>query len=94
MPLPKGHTVNTGVPSRRKNKPNKLTKQTKDLLAEIVNNNMANAQAMFDEIENPADKLKILVSMLRYVVPTLNSVTINDDAGRNVIREILENQKK
>lgn len=94
MPFEKGHKVNSGVPSRRKEKPNKITKQTKDLLASFVNKNMEDAQQMFNEIESPAEKLKILSSMLKYVVPTLNSVTINDDAGRNVIREILENQKK
>ncbi|MFW9598402.1 MAG: hypothetical protein ACMV0Y_10685 [Paludibacter sp.] len=93
MAAPKGHTINTGV-SRRKNIPNKITKQTKDLLATFVNQNMVQAQEMFNQIENPAEKLKILVTMLKYVVPTLNSVTINDDAGNNVVRQILEAQSK
>ena len=93
MAAPKGHTINKGV-SRRKNIPNKITKQTKDLLATFVNQNMVQAQEMFNQIENPAEKLKILVTMLKYVVPTLNSVTINDDAGNNVVRQILEAQSK
>lgn len=93
MAAAKGNQYTKGM-SQRKGKPNKITKETKDLLASFVNKNMEDAQTMFNEIESPAEKLKILSSMLKYVVPTLNSVTINDDAGRNVIREILENQKK
>jgi hypothetical protein len=93
MALPKGHTVNTGIPSRRKNKPNKFTKQTKELLATFVNSNMEQAQEIFDEIANPVDKLKILSSMLKYVVPTLNSITVNDEAGNSLVRQILEAQQ-
>ena len=92
MPAPKGNQF--AKSTNRKRGKNVITNQTKDLLASFVNNNMENAQEYFDSIKKPEEKLKILSSMLKYVVPTLNSVTINDDAGRNVIREILENQKK
>lgn len=93
MPAPKGNDYAKGK-SLRKGKPNKITKQTKDLLASFVNQNMENAQEMFDKITKPEEKLKILASMLKYVVPTLNSVTVNDEAGNNVVRQILEAQRK
>jgi len=93
MAAPKGNQYGKGK-SLRKGKPNKLTKQTKDLLASFVNQNMEQAQEMFDEITKPEEKLKILVSLLKYVVPTLNSVTVNDEAGNNVVRQILEAQRR
>ena len=86
----KGQTGNWE--GRPKGATNKTTKATKELLEQFINKNFLEAVSAWSDLE-PVDKVKTYFSLLRYVVPTLTSVKVNDTNDLNIVRKILENQK-
>lgn len=61
--------IKTG--GRLKGTPNRMTKESKAILAEIVNNEIENLPALMEQLE-PRERAYILVKLLPYVVPKLN----------------------
>jgi len=40
-----------------------------------------------------ADKVKTYISLMKYIMPTLSSVKLEDNSGKNIIEELLSKQK-
>lgn len=93
MAAAKGNQYTKGM-SQRKGKPNKLTKETKELLKKFVDDNFDTAVEDWANIEDKGLKVKLFIQFLPYAAPRLNSVTVQDANGSDVIRQILESQSK
>lgn len=84
----------TGNPfGRTPGSKNKTLKATKVMLEHFMNNNFEEAVSAWNELE-PLDKVKTYFSLIKYVVPALSSVRVDDQSGNNIVRKILEEQKK
>ena len=81
-------------PSKPKRGKARINRETKVLLAKFVEENFDNAVADWASIEDKALKVKLFIQFLPYAAPRLNSVTVQDANGSDVIREILESQHK
>jgi hypothetical protein len=62
---------------RPANSTNHLTRTIKKMIAEIVENNLETLQADLDQMK-PAERTKVIVSLLDYVSPKLRSIETND----------------
>lgn len=81
-------------PNKPKRGPNKINKETKDLLKKFVDENFETAVEDWASIEDKGLKVKLFIQFLPYAAPRLNSVTVQDANGSDVIRQILEAQSK
>ena len=81
-------------PNKPKRGPNKINKETKELLKKFVDENFDKAIADWESIEDKGLKVKLFIQFLPYAAPRLNSVTVQDASGSDIIREILDSQKK
>lgn len=79
---------NTGLKfgGRSKGTPNKLTKETRDLLSEIVNNEIKNIPTYLEQIERPEHKLKLIAELMPYCIPKLQSINIEQEKDPAEIR--------
>jgi hypothetical protein len=70
---------------RQKNTPNKTTKELRDKISSIINNNIDKVQTDLDKLE-PKDRLNILLQLVKYVTPQLKAMevetTIQDNNNR------------
>ena len=70
---------------RQKNTPNKTTKELRDKISSIINNNIDKVQKDLDKLE-PKDRLNILLQLVKYVTPQLKAMevetTIQDNNNR------------
>jgi len=70
---------------RQKNTPNKTTKELRDKISSIINNNIDKVQSDLDKLE-PKDRLNILLQLVKYVTPQLKAMevetTIQDNNNR------------
>jgi len=73
--------MNENLSNRPKGRPlnssNTLTRTIKKMIADIVENNLENLQSDLDQMK-PAERTKVVVSLLDYVSPKLRSVETND----------------
>ena len=73
--------MNENLSNRPKGRPlnssNTLTRTIKKLIADIVENNLENLQSDLDQMK-PAERTKVIVSLLDYVSPKLRSIETND----------------
>jgi hypothetical protein len=59
---------------RKKGVPNKTTRTVREMMAALVENNLAGAQALYDKVskKNPVKALEILARFAEFVLPKLN----------------------
>ena len=57
---------------RAKGTPNKITKDSREILFTIVKNEIANLPALLEQLE-PREKAYILVKLLPFVMPKMNT---------------------
>jgi hypothetical protein len=73
--------MNENLTNRPKGRPlnssNTLTRTIKKMIADIVENNLENLQSDLDQMK-PAERIKVIVSLLDYVSPKLRSIETND----------------
>ena len=73
--------MNENLSNRPKGRPlnssNTLTRTIKKMIADIVENNLENLQNDLDQMK-PAERTKVIVSLLDYVSPKLRSIETND----------------
>lgn len=93
MAAPKGHTFNKGK-SNRKGKPNKVKKETKELIKCFVDDNFEEAMRTWATIPNPADKVKTFIALFPYCAPRLNNITVEDANGNDIVKQILNSQQQ
>jgi len=90
MPVKKGQIINPKgkVPGTL----NGTTKETKELVTAFMKKKfdvVAEAWERLDDLE----KVKTYISLVKYVMPTLTSVKVEDNNGDDVIKRFLDNQK-
>ena len=57
---------------RSKGTPNKITKESREILFEIVKNEIDNLPALPEQLE-PRERAYILVKLMPYVIPKMNT---------------------
>jgi hypothetical protein len=72
--------------------PNKSTKKVKEVLTQFIDEKFPDVITAWDGLE-PVDKVKTYISLVKYVMPTLASVKVEDNNGDEVLKRFLDNQK-
>jgi hypothetical protein len=57
---------------RAKGTPNKITKESREILFEIVKNEIDNLPAILEQLE-PRERAYILIKLIPYVLPKMNT---------------------
>lgn len=68
---------------RAKGTPNKATKAIRDMISKFVTDKSKDFVKEWEAIENPKDKAKLYLEACKFVLPSLQSVTINDETDKN-----------
>lgn len=63
---------------RKKGTPNKLTKELRASLKDLIHEELSDLQIHLDQME-PKERLDVLVKLLPYVLPKVNSVSHTND---------------
>ena len=61
----------------RKGVPNRINHEVRKSFQLLVENNLERLQSDFDELE-PKDRIKLLLEMAKFILPTLQAVSIDD----------------
>jgi len=56
--------------------PNKMTKELKEVLSDIVNNELANVKKLLSTL-TPKERLDVVIKLLPYIVPRLKETDLN-----------------
>jgi hypothetical protein len=75
MAPPKGQTNNPA--GRPKGSQNKLTKEKREALADLLSGEIDRIPEYIAQLEGPKEKLEMLAKFMPYVVPKLNAVDVN-----------------
>jgi hypothetical protein len=86
---PKGSEKSGG---RTKGTLNKTTKKTRELVTEFMDEKFSDVSLAWEGLD-PVDKVKTYISLVKYVMPTLTSVKVEDGNGDEVLKRFLDNQK-
>ena len=89
MGAPKGNTFS---PGRTKGKPNKTTTATKELITAFMQEKFLDVQGAWERLDN-AEKVKTYISLVKYVMPVLSSVKVEDSNGDDVLKNFLKKEK-
>ena len=81
MGLQKGHTNNLN--GRPKGSSNKVTRQVREVLADIVEEELNNLPEILKSLE-PRDRAKLLIGFLTYVAPRLQNIAITPDQNAEI----------
>lgn len=76
---------------------NKVKSQVVEMLGNFIADNAAAIQSLFDELTDPRDKLKFIVSVLPYIIPRQQSEkpaeTSNPDRCVEVVKFVIVDPK-
>lgn len=75
---------------RKAGTPNKVTREAKDIIASIVNNNAEKAEKMLNKIVDPKDWLGIYLKLSEFVVPKKAAVQVSSENKSCDLRSELE----
>ena len=73
--------IKTG--GRNAGTPNKVTSEVREQFKQLLENNIAQMQNDIDELK-PKDRIKVLLELSRFIVPTLKSTEWNLETGRGI----------
>tara|TARA_R110000765_G_scaffold164906_1_gene269967 strand:+ start:3522 stop:3905 length:384 start_codon:yes stop_codon:yes gene_type:complete len=73
-----GFAKGNSMGGRTKGAANKLNRKTKEVLAQLLEDNIEDVQADIDSLE-PKDRLNFLMHLASFVVPKLKSVEVSGD---------------
>tara|TARA_B110000046_G_scaffold138607_1_gene144957 strand:- start:258 stop:506 length:249 start_codon:yes stop_codon:yes gene_type:complete len=73
------NTTGNKYGGRKKGTPNKLTKELRSVLKEVIYNELENIEERLDELE-PKQRLELVIKLMPYVFPKIESAshTINE----------------
>lgn len=74
---------------RKAGTPNKVQSPVKQLLKDFVMDNWDTFVESFKQIDDPAEKCKIIKDMLPYCAPKLSSVEVKDTVKQDTFQEEL-----
>jgi len=63
--------------------PNKLTSEIREQIQHLLENNLDKMQSDIDQLE-PKDRLKVLLELSRFVIPTLKATEFKQDLGHTI----------
>ena len=66
-----------GKVSSRKGVPNRATSEVREAFKQLVENNLPQMQTDLDSLE-PKDRLKFMLDLSRFILPQLQSISIDD----------------
>ncbi|MBM3454792.1 MAG: hypothetical protein FJX80_06545 [Bacteroidetes bacterium] len=85
MPFIKGQSGN--VRGRKYGVPNKTTKEMKEILRTVVEENLAYLNSVQDQL-SIQDRIALIKTMLPYTNPKLSSIVVKDADSNNAFRTI------
>lgn len=59
---------------RKKGTPNKLTKELRSVLKDVIYNELENIEERLDELE-PKQRIELMIKLMPYVFPKLESIS-------------------
>jgi len=71
---------------------NLTKKQTKELLAIFMQEKFEEVKTAWERLDD-LNKVKAYITLVRYIMPTLSSVKVEDNSGDDILKKILEAQK-
>jgi hypothetical protein len=86
---PKGSEKSGG---RAKGTLNKTTKKTRELVTDFMDEKFSDVTLAWEGLA-PVDKVKTYISLVKYIMPTLTSVKVEENNGDEVLKRFLDNQK-
>ena len=89
MPIEKG--ISGNYLGRPKGSSNKTSLETKKLISLFMNKKFKEIEKAWDSLE-PLDKVKTYISLVKYVMPVLASVKVEDSNGEDVLKKFLAKQ--
>ena len=89
MAAPKGNTFS---PGRKKGGANKTTTATKELITAFMQEKFSDVKTAWEGLDD-AEKVKTYISLVKYVMPTLSSVKVEDSNGDDVLKNFLKKEK-
>lgn len=72
----------TSKGGRPKNAPNKVSKEAKEIIAEILNKELPELESRLNNLKD-LDRVKITLELLSYITPKLKAVEMNDVTPSN-----------
>ena len=67
---------------RQKNTPNKTTKELRDKISSIVNNNIDKVQTDLEQLE-PKDRLTVLLQLMKFITPQFKAIELDATIQEN-----------
>lgn len=86
MGRPKGEGKTPGS-GRKKGTPNKVTIKLRESIKKFAEDNFDEFVEDWRMIEEPKDRAEVYIKMCRYVVPTLQSVSFEDETAKKITIE-------
>ena len=84
-----GHGRNGG--GRKAGTPNKVTKETRELISKFVDGHWADFEKSYDSIKDPEKKCQIMTQLRPFIAPKMASVEYKDKTpGRTFKQELDE----
>tara|TARA_B110000902_G_C14005957_1_gene474508 strand:- start:267 stop:515 length:249 start_codon:yes stop_codon:yes gene_type:complete len=68
------NTTGNKYGGRKKGTPNKLTKELRSVLKEVIYNELENIEERLDELE-PKQRLELVIKLMPYVFPKIESAS-------------------
>lgn len=68
------NTTGNKYGGRKKGTPNKLTKELRSVLKEVIYNELENIEEQLDELE-PKQRLELVIKLMPYVFPKMESAS-------------------
>jgi len=84
-----GNTYSKGRPKGSKDKTNL---ETKKLITAFMGNKFTEVETAWASLR-PLEKVQTYISLVKYVMPTLASVKVEDSNGDDVLKSFLASQK-
>ena len=79
-------------PGRPKGGTNKTTAATKELITAFMQEKFEDVRTAWEGLPDD-EKVKTYISLVKYVMPTLSSVKVEDSNGDDVLKNFLKKEK-
>ena len=88
MAAPAGNNFN---PKGRGNTPNKTTKEIREAYQAFVENNIDDFQLWLGQIDDPAKRFQIIITLSEYFIPKLNRTEVTGVDGKDLFSNVTFN---
>ena len=81
------NTTGTKFGGRTKGTPNRTTAETKELIQNVVSNELDNITELLNKLE-PKERIDAVIKLLPYIVPTQSEIAIDANNKFNVFEPV------